>query len=90
MKRVTVHMIRGRSEPAQVDPYNDTEEPGEGPQARPLTTIETRIYVDSVRCYYAAPQRESGSRITFRDGGGFVVTESPAELDALFDGSVSD
>jgi hypothetical protein len=49
--------------------------------------VAARIFVDSIRCYYQRKGGEGtpGTRITFRDGGGFVVSESPEEVDAMIE-----
>lgn len=47
------------------------------------TMIPARINVAAIRCYYARRDGKPGSRITFTDGGGFAVAETPEQLDAL-------
>lgn len=57
--------------------FNDNEE-GEG-QPR----VTTAVQADSIRCMYPRKGGKPGTRITFTDGGGFVVTESYAVIKAL-------
>lgn len=38
------------------------------------------INVASIRCFYGRHDSKPGTRITFTDGGGFAVHESPAEV----------
>jgi hypothetical protein len=35
------------------------------------------INAETIRCFYARRDGKPGTRITFNDGGGFVVTEAP-------------
>jgi hypothetical protein len=36
-----------------------------------------------IRAFYARKEERPGSRITFSDGGGFAVRETPDEIEAL-------
>lgn len=78
MTIATIQLTKIVSDP-RVDAYNDNEE-GEGP-AR--VTTPTTILADSIRCFYPRRDDRPGTRITFRDGGGFAVTETKAEIDQL-------
>lgn len=59
-----------------VDRYNDNEE-GEG-QSSPVT-----VNAEAIRCFYPRKGGRPGTRITFTDGGGFVVLESYDVVDGL-------
>lgn len=86
MRKITLNKIV-REIAAAVDQYNDTEEPGEGVTAQTpeIVTMAVRINVDAIRCYNARRLDKPGTRITFVDGGGFAVTETVEEVDALTD-----
>ena len=64
--------------------YDDTDDVGEPvarAEAQPLDPVT--VQVDSIRCFYARrADRGPGTRITFKDGGGFAVSESYAEVKA--------
>ena len=62
------------------DRYNDNEE-GEGQQGSPVT-----INVDAIRCFYPRRNNQPGTRITFTDGGGFVVCENYETVKAMASG----
>jgi hypothetical protein len=47
-------------------------------QTKPVT-INTR----AIRAFYARRDDKPGSRITFTDGGGFAVSETPDAISAL-------
>jgi len=61
------------------DRYNAEE--GELPP-----TQAAEINADHIRTYYARRNNAPGSRLTFIDGGGFAVLESPAHVRALIRG----
>lgn len=63
------------------DRYNDNED-GEGVRSFPC-----RINPATIRCFYARRNNAPGSRITFADGGGFVVVESPTEIEQALIGA---
>lgn len=53
------------------------------PVSEPLVSPVT-IAVDSIRCFYPRKDNKPGTRITFKDGGGFAVTETYQQVkDAL-------
>lgn len=66
------------------DRYNDTDEPGEQ-QASQMETQPVSIFVDAIRCFYPRKNDRPGTRLTFRDGGGFAVAESYEEVERLTD-----
>lgn len=76
-------IIRERT--PEVDPHNDTDEPGENNQQRMPEVITTpvMINIDAVRCFNNRRSDRPGTRLTFTDGGGFAVTESFDEVVAL-------
>lgn len=69
-----------------VSPYADSDDVNE-PQVTadaPLVSINP----DSIRCFYPRKKHHDGTprigtRITFKDGGGFAVTETYEEVKAL-------
>lgn len=86
MRKVTLNKIL-RETTAGANIYNDTEEPGEGAavQTPTVVTVKTVINVDNIRCFNPRRDDKPGTRITFVDGGGFAVTESFDEVNALTD-----
>lgn len=50
--------------------FNDNEE-GEGVTSTPVT-----VNAANIRCFYPRRENKPGCRITFADGGGFVVSET--------------
>ena len=57
------------------------EEEGEDLPAEPaVVTTKTTIATDAIRCFYPRRGGQPGTRITFRDGGGFAVSESYDEV----------
>jgi len=44
------------------------------------------INAANIRAFYARKDGKPGTRITFSDGGGFAVTETPDELGAMVAG----
>ncbi len=55
--------------------YNDDGERSEN-------TTPVVINVAAIRAYYPRKAGQSGTRITFTDGGGFAVNESPDAVEA--------
>jgi hypothetical protein len=49
----------------------------------PIVTSLTAINVDAIRCFYPRKDSRPGTRITFKDGGGFAVTEPFADVMGL-------
>lgn len=45
-----------------------------------LPTAPCSINVEAIRCFYPRKDNAPGTRLTFTDGGGFVVTESYADV----------
>lgn len=86
MRKITLNkIITERTQ--QVDRFNDTEEPGEGAaeQTPVVVTKPVIINVDTIRCFNARKDDKPGARITFIDGGGFAVTDTVDEVNALTD-----
>lgn len=53
----------------------------EGQDLEPeVVTVPVFINAESVRCFYQRKQNRPGTRITFTDGGGFAVSETPEEV----------
>ena len=50
------------------------------------STVPCLINVNSIRCLYARRDNKPGTRITFSDGGGFAVAETPDAIAALVAG----
>ena len=46
------------------------------------TTKPVQINSAAIRCFYARNDAKPGSRITFVDGGGFAVLETPEQITA--------
>jgi hypothetical protein len=46
----------------------------------PMPTSPVSINVAAIRNFYPRNDRKPGTRITFTDGGGYVVTESYADV----------
>jgi hypothetical protein len=71
----------------------DTDDVGENPGIAPAApvdaapvekTVPVTVFVDSIRCFN--PRREDkapGTRLTFKDGGGFAVSETYGEVQTL-------
>jgi len=64
-------------------PLTDSDE--DEMRVAPITT-PVDINPDKIRCFYARKDNRPGSRITFSDGGGFVVSESYAQVRAALAG----
>ena len=47
------------------------------------TTKTCVVNTGTIRCFYARRDRKPGTRITFNDGGGFAVSETPEAVAAL-------
>jgi hypothetical protein len=80
MTMIKLHKITRAS---AANAYNDTDDPEE---RRPEETTLARINPLRIRCYYARKDNRVGSRITFSDGGGFAVAETPEMIDAMLEG----
>ena len=66
------------------DPYRDSDDPTEGGGAPAPNTSPVVVCADAIRCFYPRhADRGPGTRITFRDGGGFAVTETFDEVKAM-------
>lgn len=67
--------------------YNDSDEDtGQAEVAIPTTPVV--IAVDSIRCYYARKSGQPGTRITFKDGGGFAVLQTMDSIKAAIGADV--
>jgi hypothetical protein len=53
---------------------------GYGDNTAPLAPVA--IAPDAIRCFYPRKNNEAGTRITFKDGGGFAVAEPFDEVKA--------
>lgn len=66
------------------DDYRDTDEPGENgaPAAAGGAPAGTPVMVnvESIRCFYRRRNEAPGTRLTFNDGRGFVVTEHYSDV----------
>lgn len=81
-----------RNDASESELYN-TDEPGEGRAAVTSTepTTPTMVNAASIRCFYRRKDRSdstprTGTRITFRDGRGFAVTDTYDVVKALIEG----
>ncbi len=73
-RMIELHKVRAN---AHRDSFSDTDDPTEvsSVPAAPEVDLVT-INVDSIRCFYKRrADRGPGTRITFKDGGGFAVAE---------------
>ena len=50
------------------------------------TSKPTLVNSDAIRCLYGRRDHKPGTRITFMDGGGFAVTETPDAIAAMIAG----
>lgn len=57
------------------DQYNDSDDTTEG-HAPETADRHVSVNVESIRCFYPRRENKPGTRITFKDGGGFAVAES--------------
>ena len=73
MKLITVNMITAAEE-GEDDEINDVATPAQ-------------VNVDYIRTFYARRVGRPGTRITFSNGSGFAVTESPEDIAALIAGA---
>lgn len=63
------------------DSYSNSDDPTErGGEAPAQDTSPVTIMVDSIRCFYPRRRNKPGTRLTFKDGGGFAVTETYEEV----------
>jgi len=61
---------------------DDIGEPGSAPRQPQTSPVTSNV--DSIRCFYTRrPDLGTGTRITFKDGGGFAVSESYDEVSAM-------
>jgi len=67
---ITLSMIDGQRH--DEDTGNDVE-----------TTKICVVNTGTIRCFYARRDNRPGTRITFNDGGGFAVSETPEAVAAL-------
>lgn len=59
----------------------DYNQYAEGQDLEPeILTVPVLVNPLAIRCMYARKQNRPGSRITFTDGGGFAVTETPEQI----------
>lgn len=59
----------------KIDTRAYREDEGDAPRMVPVV-----VAIDSIRCFTPRRDNRPGTRITFKDGGGFVVNVSPAQL----------
>lgn len=64
-----------------INRYNDTDEPGENATAN--AGVSTMVNIEAIRCFYPRRDNQPGTRLTFLDGGGFVVSQPYDEVKAL-------
>jgi hypothetical protein len=57
-----------------------------GREVRDESSKPAVINADAIRAFYARKDGKPGSRITFNDGGGFAIIETPVQLAALVAG----
>jgi hypothetical protein len=67
MKMIIINQITGRTD---IDDGSESVTP-------------TVVNADTVRTYYPRKEGAHGTRITFADGGGWAVTDTPDEIDAM-------
>lgn len=83
----TVYAQRSGFDPA----FSDSDEPGEG-SAPVVDTGPTEVgspvfvNVEAIRCFYARKEGKVGTRLTFNDGGGFAVSETPEVVLGMVNG----
>lgn len=46
-------------------------------------TVAVSVNPNAIRCFYARRGGKPGTRLTFVDGGGFAVSETPEAVTAL-------
>jgi len=64
-------------EPGSAQPHSLGSDPA-------VNSDPVTVQVDSIRCFYRRrPDLGPGTRITFKDGGGFAVSESYEEVSAM-------
>ena len=82
MRMLNLTKVNRTSHNAAANPYADSDDPTEGSAAVPtVDTSPVVIFADAIRCFYPRhADRGPGTRITFRDGGGFAVTETFEEI----------
>jgi hypothetical protein len=57
-----------------------------GREVRDESSKPAVINADAIRAFYARKDGKPGTRITFNDGGGFAIIETPVQLAALVAG----
>jgi hypothetical protein len=77
MKFVSLNMV----EPGAVRFDEDT-----GTEVRDESSKPVVVNAAAIRAFYARRDGKPGTRITFSDGGGFAVAESPAQIVQLVAG----
>jgi uncharacterized protein YlzI (FlbEa/FlbD family) len=82
MRVIQLHKVGRTHRPDST--YLDTDDVGENVQALNPPQVESApvaINVEAIRCFYQRhAERGPGTRITFKDGGGFAVTETYDEV----------
>jgi hypothetical protein len=64
------------------DFHTDTDDPGEGNAPLVRTVIRT-VIIDDIRFFNARKDGRPGTRLTFKSGRGFAVTELYHEVQAM-------
>lgn len=78
-KMIELHKTEGSTQRGG-DHFADTDEPGENQPTE--VVVPVTINPINIRAFYPRREQRPGTRITFSDGGGFVVKESYAEVRA--------
>lgn len=63
---------------------DDSDDPEE--RERNVVTQPVTINTARVRCFYPRKDNRVGTRLTFADGGGFAVTETYEQVQAMIAG----
>jgi uncharacterized protein YlzI (FlbEa/FlbD family) len=85
MRTIELTKVDTRAAQAAVDHYAETDDVGENagapqPQQPAEVGSPCAINIDAIRCFYARREARPGTRITFTDGGGFIVAETYDEV----------
>ena len=72
---IQLNNVTGSDGTRQRTMYNDSDE-DMGPAGPTAPTTPVIVAVDSIRCYNARKNNAPGTRLTFKDGGGFAVVQS--------------
>jgi hypothetical protein len=77
MRFISLSMITRDQRSSQIaaDQHDEDEAPEEMAEVGPRTT-PCLINVAAIRCFYPRKEDRPGTRLTFTDGGGFVVLEA--------------